>query len=173
MRWLLTPFLASMVLLYGCVNEARDRNDEQEEMVVSESIEDEFTAVDTVDVEIRALGNNMREMSYDQEQITVPAGSVVRVTMVNEGEDASMVHNVVFVEKGKMEQIAQAGIRAGVEQEYVPDNPVVIAHSGLVQPGETKKFSFTAPAAGTYEFVCTFPGHWQKMNGTFTVTANG
>ena len=33
------------------------------------------------------------------------------------------------------------------------------ATTGTVQPGESKTISFTAPAAGSYQFVCTIPGH--------------
>ena len=43
---------------------------------------------------------------------------------------------------------------------------------GLVIPGgESATFTFTAPAAGTYQYVCTVPGHAPAgMVGTFTVT---
>jgi uncharacterized cupredoxin-like copper-binding protein len=44
------------------------------------------------------------------------------------------------------------------------------ATTGVVASGESKTISFTAPAAGTYQFVCTIPGHAQEgMVGTLTV----
>jgi nitrite reductase (NO-forming) len=43
--------------------------------------------------------------------------------------------------------------------------------SGLVPPGESTSFSFTAPAPGTYQIICTVPGHAVGgMVGTFTVS---
>ncbi|SDL16011.1 azurin [Catalinimonas alkaloidigena] len=171
-RFLTFAPLLALLIFGACANEDRSRNTEQDEMVVSSAIEDESTAAGPVTITVRAIGNNMAEMDYDQEEITVPAGAEVTVTLVNEATDASMVHNIVFVEKGKMEGIARAGIQAGQENDWVPDNPVVIAHTKLAKPGESVTVTFTAPAAGEYEFVCTYPGHWQKMNGKFIVKGN-
>ena len=43
--------------------------------------------------------------------------------------------------------------------------------SGTVAPGGSTTFSFTAPAPGTYQIICTIPGHAVGgMVGTFTVT---
>jgi nitrite reductase (NO-forming) len=45
------------------------------------------------------------------------------------------------------------------------------AHSGVLPAGQSNTFTFTAPAAGAYQFVCTVPGHAVGgMVGTFTVT---
>jgi uncharacterized cupredoxin-like copper-binding protein len=45
------------------------------------------------------------------------------------------------------------------------------AHSGVLPAGDTNTFTFTAPAAGTYQYVCTVAGHAPAgMVGTFTVT---
>jgi uncharacterized cupredoxin-like copper-binding protein len=42
--------------------------------------------------------------------------------------------------------------------------------TGAVAPGETGNVTFTAPAAGTYQFVCTIAGHAAAgMVGTFNV----
>ena len=46
---------------------------------------------------------------------------------------------------------------------------VILASTGLLDPGATEQVSFTAPAPGTYQFVCTFPGHNFSMFGDFTV----
>ena len=43
--------------------------------------------------------------------------------------------------------------------------------SGTVPPGESTTLSFTAPAPGTYQIICTIPGHAVGgMVKTFTVT---
>ncbi len=47
------------------------------------------------------------------------------------------------------------------------------ASSGVVPPGESTSFSFTAPDPGTYQYVCTVPGHAAGgMVGTLTVNGN-
>ncbi|MQG65022.1 MAG: azurin, partial [SAR202 cluster bacterium] len=39
----------------------------------------------------------------------------------------------------------------------------------LLDPGASGEVTFTAPASGTYQFVCTFPGHNFTMFGDFIV----
>ncbi|MDE0837988.1 MAG: plastocyanin/azurin family copper-binding protein [Kiritimatiellae bacterium] len=39
----------------------------------------------------------------------------------------------------------------------------------MLGPGEEDVVTFTAPAAGTYNYLCTFPGHYAVMNGVMTV----
>jgi azurin len=47
----------------------------------------------------------------------------------------------------------------------------VIASTELAGPGETVEVSFKAPtAAGSYPFMCTFPGHFTAgMKGNLVV----
>jgi len=41
-----------------------------------------------------------------------------------------------------------------------------------LEPGQTVSFQFRAPATeGQYPYVCTFPSHWQVMNGILNVVA--
>src|SRR5690606_12586591 len=122
-----------------------------------------------VELTIKTVGNTMQEMRFDHENITVPAGAKVKITLTNEGTDPTMIHNIVFVQEGTMEVTARAAIAAGPDKEFVPNSPTVIAASPLAQPGETVSFEYDAPEAGTYEFFCSYPGHWQQMNGKFIV----
>jgi len=56
------------------------------------------------------------------------------------------------------------------ERHYIPDDPSVLLHSRVLNPGESHTIHFNAPAApGKYPFLCTFPGHWQSMKGTLVV----
>lgn len=127
------------------------------------------TEQQVVELTVKTIGNTMQEMRFDHENITVPAGAKVKVTLINEGDDPTMIHNIVFVQEGTLEVTARAAIAAGPDKEFVPNSPTVIAASPLAQPGETVTFEFDAPEAGTYEFFCSYPGHWQQMNGKFIV----
>ena len=131
------------------------------ELVESEKKWEEFT--------IGAIGNTMSEMKYDVQNITVKNGSWVRINLVNEGIDAAMLHNIVFVNYGTRKEVAQEAIKAGSSKKYVPDNANVIAFSDLAQPGETVVLEFKAPKKGNYEFICTYPGHSEIMRGYFFV----
>ena len=117
--------------------------------VVEESSEkywNEFT--------IGAIGNTMSEMKFDIENITVDEGSWIRITLVNEGIDIAMQHNIVFIKYGTRKDIAMQAIDAGPSMKYVPDNDNVIAASDLAMPGETVVLEFKAPAKRNYEYLC-------------------
>ncbi|MCA9865753.1 MAG: cupredoxin domain-containing protein [Anaerolineales bacterium] len=97
------------------------------------------------------------EFRYDPETASVAAGAPVTVTFNNEG---ALEHDWMLVAEGTDLSALTA------EDALLPE-----AHSGVIAAGESNTFSFTAPAAGTYQIVCTVPGHAPAgMVGTFTVT---
>ncbi len=112
------------------------------------------------------------EMKFDKQEITVKAGQPVEI--VFENPDA-MQHNIVVGKIKSLDIIGKAAdemitARDAAEKHYVPALPEIIASSPLINPGETYRLRFTAPAApGDYPFVCTFPGHWRLMNGIMKV----
>lgn len=83
------------------------------------------------------------------------AESLVEVTLNNEG---ALEHTWALVSADTdLATVRDADALAGVT-------------TGAVPPGESKTISFTAPAAGTYRYVCTIPGHAPAgMVGTMTV----
>jgi uncharacterized cupredoxin-like copper-binding protein len=72
------------------------------------------------------------------------------------------VYTIVLDNKGLIEHdIAFPGLKG---TSSAPDAKV------LVKPGETGKMDVTFSEAGTYEFVCTIPGHKEAgMKGTMTI----
>ena len=139
----------------------------EEEAVEPALAEAEF---ETIEFTVETLGNTVEEMRYDKEEIVVPSNGQITIELVNRAEDPEMIHNIVFIHKDAMEEVAKAGLRVGPDKAFVPDLPSVFAGSELVEPGERTEFTFTAPfQSGEYTFVCTVPGHWEKMNGRFIV----
>ena len=118
---------------------------------------------------VGAVGNTMSEMKFDKKNITVQAGSWVRINLVNEGVDPAMLHNIVFVKYGTRKEVAKQSIEAGPDLQFVPKSSDVIAYSDLADPGETVVLEFEAPEKGNYEFICTYPGHSEIMRGYFFV----
>jgi uncharacterized cupredoxin-like copper-binding protein len=97
------------------------------------------------------------EFSYDPESATVQAGAPVTVNFSNEG---ALEHDWMLVAEGTDVNTVTAA------NALMPE-----AHSGVLPAGDTNTFTFTAPAAGTYQYVCTVAGHAPAgMVGTFTVT---
>ncbi|GAB3814604.1 plastocyanin/azurin family copper-binding protein [Pontibacter rugosus] len=128
------------------------------------------TLLPIAEVTLRALGNTLEEIKYDQDTLEVKAGAHVKLTFVNEGTDMPMVHNVVFTTPGNVEPVALAAAEVGASGNYVPASSAVLAASPMALPGQTVEMEFTSPTKkGNYGFVCTYPEHWNKMHGVLVV----
>ncbi len=117
------------------------------------------------DLAISVVGDALK---FDTAALQASAGSDIKITFNN----VSTVnqHNWVLVQAGTKDEVATAGIGAGADNDWVPPNdPRVLFNTKLLDPGESAVLEFTLEA-GTYTFVCTFPGHNITMFGEFTVT---
>ena len=124
-------------------------------------------AVDTsaaagIDLEISVNGD---ALEFDSDRFTVGAGSQVTLTFDN--VSTAFQHNWVLVRNGTADAVAQRGTSHPTTDWLEPDDPDVLANTKLLNQGTTGSVTFTAPANGTYQFVCTFPGHNVTMFGTF------
>jgi azurin len=128
------------------------------------------TAAGCKSTEYLAIESVGDTMAYDQSELTVHAGHRVHLTLTDRGTQPAMKHNWVLIRPGAQARVAAAGERAGLAHGYLPDNdPDIIAHTPLAEPGQTAEVTFDAPPAGRYPYECTSPGHWQSMHGTLIV----
>ena len=108
-------------------------------------------------------------LAFDTSSIQMAAGS--EVVLVFNNVSTINQHNWVLVQSGTKDDVAARGTGAGPANSWVePGDPDVIAATELLDPGTSGEVRFTAPAAGTFQFVCTFPGHNFTMFGDFVVT---
>lgn len=122
-----------------------------------------------VEITVDATGETMTEIAFEPKTLTIPANSRVKLTLNNKSSAAGMLHNFVLVELGSGQEVATAGISAGKENSFVPDDDRVIAYTEVSDIGETVTVEFDAPAKGSYHYVCTFPGHYPNMIGRLNV----
>ncbi len=116
-----------------------------------------------------AIATEGDTLKFDHSQLEAKAGSTV--TVVFQTASTALQHNWVLVQPGTKDEVAAAGTGAGPGAGWIPqDDDRVLAKSGLLDPGASQSFEFTVPAAGTYQFVCTFPGHNFTMFGDFIAT---
>ena len=110
-------------------------------------------------------------LQFETTTLDVKAGS--RVELVFDNDD-DMMHNFVVVSPGASDNVGDAALRLGLDgpdKGYVPDSDQVLFHTALLEPGTKETIYFQAPSeAGTYEFLCTFPGHAFTMRGVLRVT---
>ena len=107
-------------------------------------------------------------LQFDQPRMSATAGEEITVNFTN--SSSFNTHNWALVEAGTKDAVATDGLAAGQDNNWLPvDDPRVIGSTILIGPGESAEAIFTVPAAGTYQFVCTFPGHNPTMFGDFIV----
>lgn len=129
--------------------------------------------------DLRALGVQVvrieavpEQMLFDRSWFVVEAGKPVQIVFFN--PDA-MAHNLLVVTPGSLQEVGVAGGAMPLPTDptvkpYVPDSPLVLQATRLLNWGETDRLSFVAPEQpGEYVYVCTFPGHWVRMYGVMLV----
>ena len=116
------------------------------------------------------------QMKFDRADLTVAPGQLVQLVFTNPDV---MQHNFILGAIGSLAQLGAAADQMlttgdALAQSYVPQTPLVLFSTSIVDPGQTLTVQFRAPSeAGAYPYACTFPGHWRIMNGTLTVKATG
>ncbi|WP_129674796.1 plastocyanin/azurin family copper-binding protein [Candidatus Chloroploca sp. Khr17] len=116
------------------------------------------------------LASDGESLAFDKTTLTVAAGQEVTLNFQN--TSLAQQHNWVLVDGGAdvSRPIAEAGMLAGLQGEYLPaDRSKIIAHTGVLNGREAGSVTFTAPAPGTYLYICTVPGHYPIMQGTLIV----
>ncbi|MEH0154485.1 azurin [Limibacter armeniacum] len=122
---------------------------------------------------IRVTVNSNDKMQFDKSKIVVGEYSTVVLTLNHTGKMpvTAMGHNFVLLGKGtQISDFARDAIQAK-ESQYIPSSQKknIIAYTDLIGGGETSTITFKAPIKGTYDFICSFPGHYSIMKGKFIV----
>lgn len=116
--------------------------------------------------------NSNDAMKFDVSEIKVKAGEEIKLTLNHTGKLGKdvMGHNFVVLAKGTdVQAFANAAIQAKAN-DYIPEgNDSVLAHTKVIGGGESDTITFTLKEKGTYEFICSFPGHSFMMKGVIIV----
>lgn len=183
MKWSSASLLVMLYVMVGCSGgevESSTEGIETEQATAATAVdtskgkiqkeETDSTLQVVEEVTLKAIGEKKEEMRFDQDTLEVKAGSLVKLKLVNEGTEQSMIYNVVFTQPGKSIATALAGEKIGASGNYVPRSDQILAASPLALPGQTVEMEFIAPKEpGAYDFVCTYPGFYQVMNGKLIV----
>ena len=123
------------------------------------------------DVNINIDGTDT--MMYSKNSFEVKSGQKVKLAFKNTGKlpKVAMGHNIVILKNSvDLIEFCNEAVKFPTN-EYFPKGREkdVIVRTKLLGPGETDTVYFMAPESGTYEFVCTFPGHFALMKGKMIV----
>jgi uncharacterized cupredoxin-like copper-binding protein len=122
------------------------------------------------------IGSDGDKLAFNKASLDAAAGKIFTLSFKNNA--SGVQHNWVLVKGGAdvvdaVEAAASAQSRkARNAAAAVPaaDTPGLLVALPMIDAGATGTVSFTAPAAGTYTFICTFPGHYQAgMQGQLVV----
>ena len=84
-----------------------------------------------------------------------------------------MGHNWVLVKTADVTTVANAGMSAGLANNYLPPNDGhIIASTKIIGGGQSANVTFSTAKltkGGDYTFMCTFPGHYVIMKGAFKI----
>lgn len=112
-------------------------------------------------------------MKYDLSEIKVKEGQKVKLTLKHSGKQAkeAMGHNFVLLNAGVDPALFAKEAAVAKDHDYIPESMKadVLAHTKVIGGGESDVIEFDAPKKGTYDFLCSFPGHSGMMKGKFIV----
>jgi azurin len=162
----------SLVVLTSCGGEKKEEKQKETIKLGVQKEEEEPKVEASSDVtEIVITGDDM--MKFDLSEIKVKAGQKIKITLRHKGKmDANVMgHNFVILKKGV--DMTEFATKAAVARDtkYIPSGSEndIVAHTDIIGGGQTSSVEFDVPEAGTYDFLCSFPGHYALMKGKFIV----
>ncbi len=171
----------SLILFIGCGGGDTDEQQQAESGETDEVRTIEIIGVDQMRFAVEenqegiSVGDPVGDDLLLLESITVQPGERVRIVLITQSEmnPTAMAHNwLLLTQEADAQAFANAAIKAK-DNDYVPADMTdqIIAQTGLAAGGETTEITFTAPdETGSYEYVCTFPGHFSAgMRGELIV----
>ena len=112
------------------------------------------------------------EMRYDKPSFTVTAGQSVKLWFAN---DDALPHNLIITQPETGDAVGDAADAMGAdgfEVGFIPETDAILQSTDLLNREEHQTLEFTAPMQpGTYDVLCTFPGHRTTMHGVMVVIA--
>lgn len=165
----ITLLFALSLILVNCGD---DKKKEEKETVKIGSNSSSSTSKKSDEnvTEVVLLATDM--MQFDKNEIRVPAGKKIQLTLRHTGKQAVEVmgHNFVLLTQGTEIPAFGAKASAARDNAYIPqDTDAVIVHTKMLGGGQSDTIEFDPPAPGTYDFICSFPGHYSVMKGKFIV----
>jgi azurin len=162
--------LVSIFAITLVLNCGSDKKKEETKEIKLNSSPKTEEKVDENVANIVITGNDV--MKFNTNEIKVKSGQKVRLTLRHIGKlDAKIMgHNLVVLKQDVNISDFAALAASANDNKYIPkDSEDIIAHTDIIGGGQTTTIEFDAPEAGTYTFLCSFPGHYAMMQGKFIV----
>ena len=156
--------LALTGLMMSCGGESKEEKKDDLKIGAKKKVK-----TDANTINLALTGNDV--MQFNTKELRAKAGQKVTLTLRHVGKIDMKVmgHNFVLLSQGvNIPAFSANAASAGQANDWIPqDGEDVIAHTKMIGGGQSTTVTFTAPAAGTYDFICSFPGHSGLMKGKF------
>ncbi len=123
------------------------------------------TAQQDTTIIIKVLGG----LQFDTPRFMVRPNTRVTITLDNHDD---MAHNLVVTQPNARLKVVEEALKLadkGARMDYVPNSPLVMAHTKILEPGRMESITFIVDKEGIYPYVCTYPGHGYVMYGAMYV----
>ena len=160
---------ALALTLVNC-GEGEKKQEKEQVKLGTSTPEADSSANETSQNEVLLLATD--QMRFDKNEIRVKAGEKVTLTLRHTGKQPVEVmgHNFVLLSQGTDIPTFANSATSARDNDYIPeDTDAVIVHTKLLGGGQEDTIEFDAPEPGTYDFICSFPGHYSLMKGKFIV----
>ena len=156
------------ILMMSCGGSKKDETTQPEIDYSTAPSEDAETSTATPVTNNHIVLKASDDMRYDKTEFTVKAGEEVTLILMNAGEMSkeAMGHNFILLKPGSDASAFANTAASAKATDYIPTElqSEIIAHTKLLGGKENDQIKFTLEE-GTYDFLCSFPGHFATMNG--------
>ena len=163
----------SLIILFTLIISCGPKKEKKKEKFEYKrtQVEEKNDDIDDNEDLIKIVLNSYDNMMYDKKTIEVKYGKNIMLTLNHKGKIGKefMGHNFVLLKKGvNVDEFAKKATLAK-SNDYIPNSDETIAFTKMLGGGESTTISFMAPEAGTYTYICSFPGHYMIMRGELIV----
>ena len=154
--------LAALFALQSCGGKTEKA---EENAATEEVMEVEETTSNEVNVE------SNDQMQYSINEIRVKAGEVtLNLKHTGKMDKSVMGHNLVILKAGTDVNAFGAKAAEAKTNDYIPasEEGSIVAHTKMIGGGESDSITFNIEP-GTYDYICSFPGHLALMKGKLIV----
>lgn len=159
--------LAFVITLSSCGNHSSTKENSSQTADNTASTAEKKTASNSFILEAND------EMQFSKTELRAAANHPITLTLKHTGKMNKLVmgHDFVLLKKGT--DIAAFGRAAMYAQAegYIPKSELknIIAYTKLIGGGESDTIQFSVSEKGTYDYICSFPGHYAMMKGKFII----
>lgn len=185
MKFLQVASIFLLALFIGCGGGETDEQQQAESAETDDIRTIEIIGVDDMKFVVESgsegisVGDPVRDDLLLLESITVSPGEEIRIRLTTRSKlpGSAMAHNWLLLQQDVDAKAFADEAGRAKENDYVPEgrDEDIIAQTGMAAGGETTEVTFTVPEeTGTYEYICTFPGHFiANMRGDFIIQESG